>query len=155
MVPGYEVYDWSVDGHHAGFGAPWIHQFDDVLGATYVICLHVVDSMGCEADFCDPVLVEEGLSVYVPNAFTPDGDGRNDGFVPVIGGAEPDDYTFYIFDRWGLMIFESHTLGEVWNGGMHNDGNPLVEDVYVWKLIVKERASTDKKEMVGHVTLLK
>ncbi|MBK9762644.1 MAG: gliding motility-associated C-terminal domain-containing protein [Flavobacteriales bacterium] len=52
--------------------------------------------------------------MHVPNAFTPDGDGINDGFVPIFNLPWVDKYEFLIFDRWGERLFTSTTPGEVW-----------------------------------------
>jgi len=89
--------------------------------------------------------------IYVPNTFTPNKDGLNDGFAPVIYG-EFTDYSFRIFDRWGEVIFESSTHGESWKGTYMNE---LVKtDVYVWKLIVKPKKSKEITQ-IGKVTILK
>jgi len=89
--------------------------------------------------------------IYVPNTFTPNKDGLNDGFAPVIYG-EFTDYSFRIFDRWGEVIFESSTHGESWKGTYMNE---LVKtDVYVWKLIVKPKKDKEITQ-TGKVTILK
>jgi gliding motility-associated-like protein len=89
--------------------------------------------------------------IYVPNTFTPDKDGLNDGFAPVIYG-EFTEYSFRIFDRWGEVIFESSTHGESWKGTYKNE---LVKtDVYVWKLIVKPKKDKEITQ-TGKVTILK
>ncbi len=89
--------------------------------------------------------------IYVPNTFTPNKDGLNDGFAPVIYG-DFTDYSFRIFDRWGEVIFESTTHGESWKGTYLNE---LVKtDVYVWKLIVKPKKSKEITQ-TGKVTILK
>jgi gliding motility-associated-like protein len=55
----------------------------------------------------------------MPNAFSPDGNGVNDIFVPGILGVH--DYTFLVFDRWGTQLFETHDVEEGWDGKF--DGN--------------------------------
>ena len=89
--------------------------------------------------------------IYVPNTFTPDKDGLNDGFAPVIYG-EFTDYSFRIFDRWGEVIFESSTHGESWKGTYKNE--MVKTDVYVWKLIVKPKKDKEITQ-TGKVTILK
>ncbi|MBS1583422.1 MAG: gliding motility-associated C-terminal domain-containing protein, partial [Bacteroidetes bacterium] len=152
---GYPGYSWAIDGHTTGSGAPWAYAFPDAIGGTYVVCLTVTDAIGCTATYCDPVRVEDALAYHVPNAFTPDGDGINDGFAPIAVGADREHYGFFIFDRWGMIVFESHTVGEAWDGTMGNHGDALPEDVYVWRLLIGDRFSTDRKEEMGHVTLLR
>lgn len=68
---------------------------------------------------------------YVPNAFTPNGDGDNDHFVPVIN--DITNYTFQIFSRWGELIFSSSEPGEGWDGRTLS-GTDVGVGVYVWEL---------------------
>jgi gliding motility-associated-like protein len=92
--------------------------------------------------------------LYVPNAFTPDGDSYNNSFYPVLtAGYNQDDYEFLIFNRWGELIFESHTIGEGWNGTYRD--HKCQDDVYTWKLVLRRSYNDDKQEYVGHVTLLR
>jgi gliding motility-associated-like protein len=63
------------------------------------------------------------------------------------------DYQFYIFDRWGEIIFKSTKPFEGWDGT--HKGIKCKEDVYVWKLVVKSALSMDKYERKGHVSLMR
>lgn len=58
---------------------------------------------------------------YVPNAFTPDGDGLNDLFAPQIS-CDPINYSLRIFNRWGELVFESIDIDKKWNGSSLQDG---------------------------------
>ena len=55
------------------------------------------------------------VSFYVPTAFTPNGDGRNDVFRPVVYGIAVE-YNFIVYNRWGQKVFISNTPGEGWDG---------------------------------------
>ncbi|HEX6334864.1 MAG TPA: gliding motility-associated C-terminal domain-containing protein, partial [Flavisolibacter sp.] len=67
--------------------------------------------------------------LFVPNAFTPNQDGLNDFFRPVLVGPHTK-YTFRIFNRWGQLIFQTNTPGKGWNGYV---GSVLQEaGVYVY-----------------------
>ncbi|RYM36053.1 T9SS type B sorting domain-containing protein [Brumimicrobium glaciale] len=113
---------------------------------TYTVVF--TDENGCLAT--DEVSIHfEGI-IYVPNTFTPDGDGINDYFS--IEGGNITEFHLQIFDRWGELIFESYDLNGVWNGTY---GNKICQDgTYVWK-IVYEDVANNKKELVGHVNLLR
>ncbi|MBK7754350.1 MAG: gliding motility-associated C-terminal domain-containing protein [Flavobacteriales bacterium] len=86
-------------------------------------------------------------------AFTPDGDGINDGFVPIFNLPWVDNYEFLIFDRWGERLFTSTTPGEVWDGNYH--GVAVESEVYVWELKYRDMLSRDFGKAKGHVTVLR
>jgi gliding motility-associated-like protein len=62
------------------------------------------------------VLVEEKDDVFVPNSFTPNGDGLNDVFKPVLNLATIKSYQILVLNRWGEVIFESNNPNLGWNG---------------------------------------
>jgi gliding motility-associated-like protein len=78
--------------------------------------LTAFDEFGCEQQ--DEFLVLETCPaiVYIPNAFTPNNDGVNDTFKPIISGAIILNYQISIFDRWGNLVFSSNNPEESWNG---------------------------------------
>ncbi|HRE97052.1 MAG TPA: gliding motility-associated C-terminal domain-containing protein, partial [Flavobacteriales bacterium] len=92
-------------------------------------------------------------TIYAPNAFTPDGDGRNDIFFVTGEGFDPTRFEFFIFNRWGEVIFQSESAANGWNG-MHN-GQKAKNDVYVWKIKSKDQWTGQKFETYGHVTLIR
>ncbi len=129
--------------------------FPDNVPGTYDVCLTATTTFGCEVTTCDQVIIDPEFLLYTPNAFTPDGDGINDEFMPVISGADPEDYLFMIFNRWGELIWQTDLMGKGWDGRV-SDHSPLVqEDVYVWKLIARDIVNREKHEYMGHVSLLK
>ena len=58
-------------------------------------------------------------SIYIPNAFTPNGDGRNDCFS-VLNTANFKDYYFAIYNRWGQRVFEADNPDDCWDGNLNN-----------------------------------
>lgn len=127
------------------------YTFPDVAG-DYQISLLVTNSNGCVDSISKTLIIKPEWGIYIPNAFTPDGDGDNDGFAPNGFGILEKDYSFYIFDRWGEKIFETQLLFEPWDGTYK--GNLVQEDVYVWKLEFKDIHGV-KQSRIGHVTLIK
>ncbi|MEY3399057.1 MAG: hypothetical protein RL220_1651, partial [Bacteroidota bacterium] len=148
-------WDWDFGGLGQSDEQNPIFTFPDEDLASFPVCLKVTNEFGCEDSICQFILMESVLLVYVPNAFTPDNDGTNDVFVPIVRGIDPDKYRFVIFDRWGNRIFESNTAGEVWTGNYMGGDHFVQNDVYVWRLEVKELSSGDEKVYKGHVTVLR
>jgi gliding motility-associated-like protein len=118
----------------------------------------VIKDGGCKDDTIKYIYIDGIYAIFVPNAFSPNGDGINDEFFPKGVGIDPDNFTFYIFDRWGEIIWQGNNLDERWDGTARAKGGTEVvqEGVYVWKIITqKTTAGKNKKEYVGHVTLIK
>lgn len=110
--------------------------------------VYFVDENGCEA-MDDVRIILEGI-IYVPNTFTPDGDGHNDTFFPQ--GGNILDFHMIIFNRWGEVVFESYNLKGQWDGTY--GGKVCKDGTYVWKITYRD-ISNNKKEIVGHVNLLR
>ena len=76
------------------------------------------------------VLVQPSLKFYIPNAFTPNGDGLNDTFGVI--GEGVIDYNIQIYDRWGKLIFQSNGSNAEWDGTFENKVVPT--GVYVYQI---------------------
>jgi len=128
----------------------------DLTGAdpgSYDACLQVWNDYGCVDSVCRVFRIAANPQVYVPNAFTPDGDGVNDLFRPIISGDNYEDYLLMVFNRWGELVFETNNPTMGWDGAY--GGVISQTGVYVWKLRVRPENSADSKEFLGHVTLLR
>lgn len=128
------------------------YTFPDAIADTFTVCLDVADRYGCRDSFCDTSLAVLVPNLWLPNAFTPDGNGVNDVFRPVMLDMVAADYHLYIFDRWGGIVFESTDPDEGWDG-LVNGGMPASTGVYVWRIIYRPVASADLAERFGTVTL--
>lgn len=102
------------------------HTFTSL--GSFNITLTVTDDIGCKADITKPLIVKDITSAFFPNAFTPDGDGLNDYFMPK--GIYITNYRLLIYDRAGRTVFGSVDPNEGWDGSV--DGRPAQEGVYVW-----------------------
>jgi gliding motility-associated-like protein len=68
--------------------------------------------------------------IYVPKAWSPNGDGHNDKLFPMTTNLLELKY-FKIFNRWGQLVFETNVLGQGWDGIFN--GKPQVLDTYIWR----------------------
>ena len=111
--------------------------------------LRGTSSAGCVAydEVC--VLVTKEWNVYIPNAFTPNGDADNDVFLPV--GYGLSQIRLSIFDRWGTQIFAGDENNPGWDGKLK--GKVCEQGVYIYQVEIKTMAGNTIKK-VGHVTLL-
>ena len=115
---------------------------------TYI--LTVEDANGCIDYDSLTVFVEEQLIIYIPNVFSPNGDGSND--VLFVRGGGIDQIVFRVFDRWGNMVFESADINTGWDGTYQ--GQPAVPGVYAYGVQGKYLDGSDIKQS-GNVTLIR
>lgn len=117
----------------------------------YAVVLVASNKYGCSDTIIRPVLVYEDYGLYVPNAFTPNGDGVNDVFFPKGFGIV--SYELFIFDRWGEKLFHTNKFEEGWAGNYsgRND-EPVPNDTYVW-LIKLTNVRGKSLELNGKVTV--
>ena len=129
------------------------HSYD--TWADYVITQTVSNVYGCTAVAQQNVSVLPSLQVHIPNAFTPDGNGNNDFFKPVIAGSEVREYYFAIFDRWGNVVYETEDLEGCWNGQVHNTGAEAQDGVYNWVLKIRSIDQPVVGSQQGFVLLIR
>ena len=93
------------------------------------------------------------LTIFVPNSFTPNGDGPNDTFLPIFG-CPPAEYEMFVFDRWGNLIFRTTDVNRGWDGDNSSE-NPAQVDTYVWRIKCRFYEGDKKREFTGHVALIR
>lgn len=151
--PSTTSYLWDFAGLGSSTAQHPSFTFPGELGAEHTVCLTAWDANGCEGQYCAPVWVLDEMDVFVPNAFSPDGDDINETFLPVFNVTWIEDYEFQIFDRWGERVFVSTTPGEGWRGDLN--GSAVKQDVYVWRLQCRDKYRNTAISRMGHVTLLR
>lgn len=130
---------------------PFTFSYQDT--GVYWIVQYVVNQYGCDAWDSSYVYIEPDYSFFAPNAFTPNGDNRNDIFYVFGEGIDHSTFEMYIFDRWGNLIFVSDDINKGWDGTVN--GSPLVQiDTYVWEVKFKDIIGNPHK-YVGHVNLIR
>jgi gliding motility-associated-like protein len=87
-------------------------------------------------------------SLYIPSAFTPNGDGENDAFGVASANLPDGFFSMSVYNRWGMKVFETENPKDYWNG----DGCPQGTYVYV---VNYKTADARKQELIGAVTLLR
>lgn len=117
---------------------------------TYNACLVAFNPAGCSDTACINVAVTVVPGVEVPNAFSPNGDGRNDRvFIKGFGIAK---ISWRIYNRWGELVFFTNDYMQGWDG--KQNGKDLLQGVYHYVLEV-EFSDGRKGTKKGDITLLK
>ncbi len=121
---------------------------------SYKVQLIVSNEFGCLDTSYEFIEIKADFALYVPNTFTPNGDGMNDIFSPLGTGIETGNYELYIYDRWGDLIFQSGNIMMGWNGKANNGTLTAQEDTYVWIIKLTDILG-EKHRYAGHINLIK
>jgi len=130
-----------------------IFVFEPNFNSPFSVCLSTESINGCSSFTCQTIIISAEISVFIPNAFSPNNDLMNDTFFPIISSEAFENYEFLIFDRWGLLVFSSTTYSETWDGTYKGEYAPI--DTYTYKLFFKELNSVNEFKFTGHVSLVR
>jgi gliding motility-associated-like protein len=121
-------YLWSFGDGNTSIAFEPAYQYSGP--GTYQITLYVTNAYGCRDSVLTTVEIKVPEDIYVPNAFTPNGDSQNDGFS--VSTRNITDLRVSIFDRWGEEVFSSADKDFVWDGSYYGHG--VQEGLYVYKI---------------------
>ncbi|MDO9186293.1 MAG: PKD domain-containing protein [Bacteroidia bacterium] len=148
---GGDFWNWNFgDSNTSSIFSPGPHTYADT--GTYVITLITSTQYNCIDTAYKTIIVDPDFAFYVPNVFSPNGDGINDSFTGK--GILIDEYEMRIFDRWGNMVFITKDLLEPWDGKANYGSGVAQQDVYVYVINLTD-FKRKKHEYKGIVTLVK
>ncbi len=150
-VCGLEYFLFSPDTATFWTGGTQSSQLGITATGTYTATFQ--DALGCV--ITDDIFVEFPLrDTYLPNAFSPNGDGINDCFQPLFpAGLEFLTYNLTIFNRWGAPVYSSTSPQACWNGTFR--GKSAQAGVYVWVLESVNAVCRETDSRSGSVTLVR
>ncbi|HQX96142.1 MAG TPA: gliding motility-associated C-terminal domain-containing protein, partial [Chitinophagaceae bacterium] len=145
------TYSWKPT---TGLSNPFIPNPVVTVGAAGDEIMYEVAAInadGCKGEGYVRIKVYKGPTIYVPTAFTPNGDGKNDRFTPIPVGIKNYNY-FRVFNRWGQLLFSTTRLHEGWDGKIL--GREQASGVYIWMI---EGVGNDNKVITkkGTMTLIR
>jgi gliding motility-associated-like protein len=151
------TYHWEITDITTGYSYStseefFTHLFPSDTG-RYQICLIAYNATGCSDTLCREIIIYDDIAVYVPNTFTPDDDEFNQTFRIYANGIDRHDFQFFIFNRWGEVIYESRDFSIGWDGTYK--GNPVQSGTYTWKMEIKNKQKDFRKLLTGHVNILR
>jgi gliding motility-associated-like protein len=127
------------------------HEF--TKPGTYNVCVKVHTQYGCIDSSCMYLTRQEVTTVWIPDAFTPNGDGHNEVFTPIITNST--EYEMLIYDRWGNMVYRTDDLNKGWDGKANNGAEKTQQDVYIYRITVSDFRGKKMPPYIGSVTLLR
>jgi gliding motility-associated-like protein len=119
----------------------------------YIVWQYVENQWGCRDSTSREIIVNSIATLYIPNAFSPNGDGINDLFMPFGENVFPDKYQMIILDRWGKQLFQTDNINTPWDGKAHAEGDVVKEGVYVY--VIRITINGVEKVYEGTVLLIK
>jgi large repetitive protein len=135
---GATTYLWTFgDGQSSNSENP-LHSYGSI--DNYTVWLYAFDSFGCVDSISASIVVQDVFTLYIPNAFSPNGDGVNDTFMAFGLGVDAEDYSLRVFDRWGKLVFHTTSINVSWDGSI--DGvkrEELRTTVYTYVIDFKDR----------------
>ena len=100
------------------------------------------------------ITFNDEVSIYAPNSFTPDEDGLNEIWLPIISsGINPSSYQLRIFNRWGQEFFSSNNILQGWDGTYL--GDKVQDGTYSFQIVYSKSGQTKKNVIVGHINLIR
>jgi gliding motility-associated-like protein len=131
-------------------------RFPEGVDGDYDVTLTVVDpATGCMDVYSDVISVKPELLLFIPNAFTPDGDGLNDLWGPVVQNIDENDYRLTIFNRAGEIVFSTRDVNQKWNGGMNGGEYYVQNGIYAWMIETKNSLTLQEITLRGHVSVIR
>ncbi len=129
------------------------HTFTSEIPQDYFITQIVNNTYGCFDTLVKPLEVKPAFTLYVPNAFSPNDDNKNETFTGK--GIGIKEFKMWIFDRWGNEIYYTEDINKGWDGTFAKHPETVsLQDVFVYKINVKDDLEK-KHEKNGTFTLVR
>lgn len=144
---------WDLAGLDTAHGPEVEYTFPNVFGDLYPVELVVANYLGCTDTVVRMIEVMDEFLVFIPTAFTPNGDGINEQLFVLGDDIDTKDFLLAVFDRWGEKIFETTDRSEGWDGSF--GGSPVQDGVYSWRLNARSFYTGRPHELMGHVVVVR
>lgn len=141
-------YYWTLGDGNTAMVPDFVHTYSDT--GTYKIFHRVINTFGCVDSVYGEVEVRPDYTIYVPNAFTPNNDGKNDIFK--VYGLNIMEFDLSVFNRWGMKLFQTYDIGKGWDG--YYDGKLAPVDTYIFVLYYRD-ALGNYHNKYGHFLLVR
>ena len=129
----YEIYTWDFgDGYYSNALEP-IHAYDEI--GVYVPSLEVTNEFGCSDIYTKDITIESDYTLWIPNTFTPNGDGLDEIFTPKGNGVVA--FNMIVYTRWGEEIFYTNKINNGWDGKLR-DVEMAPTGIYTYRIVTED-----------------
>jgi gliding motility-associated-like protein len=123
--------------------------------SEFSVVLEVTNEAGCSSSATSIIGIFENATIFIPNAFSPDGNELNQYFQIKGNKIDPYDFSMQIFNRWGELIFESKNIAFGWDGTYTQNNYAAPSGVYTYQVRYRFDGMQDPKTIQGHFSLLR
>lgn len=149
---GGEIWQWNFGDGDSTYAWNIDHAFPS-FQSDYNVELVVLNNYGCTDTVHHIIRIVDEVTLYTPTGFTPDGDGKNEIFKPYGNAISENDYSMYIYNRWGEIVFESTNINVGWNGTVKG-GSMGPQGIYRYLIKYTDTYGVPH-ERIGNVNLLR
>lgn len=150
VVGGASNYVWD-DGSTSSL-------YQNTFSSDTIICVVGTNVSVCGTDTaCANIYVIEpiscdGIKIFVPTAFSPNGDGQND-ILQLYSTGEPSSILFTVYNRWGQIVFQTNDISRTWDGTLN--GNELDAAVFTYTLSYTCKSEQVEEVVSGNISLVR
>ena len=144
------MWDWDLGDKTTSVDQNFSHTYADT--GTFVITQVAINEYGCRDTTEHTIRIKGEPTIFIPNAFTPDGNGVNDVFSPKMYGVR--EFNMQIFDRWGNLIFTSVDTEIGWNGKVNGTGELVQDGSYIYVIYIRNMLG-NPRTYKGTITVIK
>ena len=137
-------WDWDLGDNSINneTGPNFYHTYP-ATSAIYKIQLIIHDDQGCIDTTENLITITDGHSMYIPNSFSPDLDGKNDNFCLSYSGIREAVFNFNVFDRFSNLVYSTNNIQDLscetgWDGKHYKTGKNLPTGVYIYEIYYQD-----------------
>lgn len=145
-----DTYRWDFGDNTSSIALAPTHPYNRT--GIFTVTLYAMKDNGCVDSLSKNVILRANSDIYVPNIFTPNGDGQNDEFIPNILAAYTE-YKLNVFNRWGGLVFSGTDPAYGWDGN-NPTGQMAPPGVYIYEILISI-ADQSSKLIKGSITLIR
>jgi gliding motility-associated-like protein len=143
-------WNWNIKGLKTSTDNQFEYTFRKK--GIYMVELSATNEYGCSNSAQKPIEIKNDYNLLAPTAFTPNGDNKNDNFIPEALRLMEVDFTMVVYDKSGKMMYQTNNVNQPWDGTNMNDNSIAEDGAYVWTVQFKN-ANGEIEYYEGHVII--
>lgn len=147
-----QIWAWDIKGMKTSTDNQFEYTFRKK--GTYMVELTAENEFGCQTTVQKPIVIENDYNLFAPTAFSPDGDYKNDVFIPEALRMMDVNFTMVIYNKAGTAVYQTNNVNAPWDGTNMNDNSVATDGAYVWKVQFKN-ANGETEFYEGQVIIIR